>query len=99
MRGSCEGGWDATGRLAQIVILRESGVSSTPQLLGSIINVSEYWIAPFRGRRRRRAWRARIHHTHLRIPAARSARVVVRILRPTKGVGNAGCPLHPQPRV
>ncbi len=42
--------WGATGRPAQIVILRESGVSSTPQLLGSIIDVSEYRIARFRGR-------------------------------------------------
>jgi hypothetical protein len=34
------------------VILRESGVSSTPQLSGSITDVTEYWIARFRGRRR-----------------------------------------------
>jgi hypothetical protein len=34
----------------QAVILRESGVSSPPQLLGSIINAAEYWIARFRGR-------------------------------------------------
>jgi hypothetical protein len=32
------------------VILRESGVSSTPQLFGSITNASEYWVARFRGR-------------------------------------------------
>ena len=31
--------------LAKIVILRESGVSSTPQLFDSITNTSEYWIA------------------------------------------------------
>jgi 5-formyltetrahydrofolate cyclo-ligase len=31
------------------VILRESGVSSTPQLRGFTINVTEYWIARFRG--------------------------------------------------
>ena len=36
--------------LAKIVILRESGVSSTPQLFDSITNTSEYWIARFRGR-------------------------------------------------
>jgi hypothetical protein len=36
--------------LAKIVILRESGVSSTPQLLDSIIDASEYWIARLRGR-------------------------------------------------
>src|SRR6266436_6006427 len=50
--------------LAKIVILRESGVSSTPQLFHSITDASEYWIA-----------------------------------RPREGVGNAGCPLHPRPRV
>jgi hypothetical protein len=44
--------WGAKRRLAQTVILRESGVSSTPRLLGSNIGVSEYWIARFRGRRR-----------------------------------------------
>jgi hypothetical protein len=31
--------------LAKIVILRESGVSSTLRLLDSIIDASEYWIA------------------------------------------------------
>jgi len=36
----------------------------------------------------------------IRDPAARCARVVHENLRPeTEGVGNAGCPLHPQPRV
>jgi hypothetical protein len=34
----------------EAVIFRESGVSSTPQILGSIVDVSEYWIARFRGR-------------------------------------------------
>jgi hypothetical protein len=34
----------------EAVILRESGVSSTPQLFGSITNGLEYWIARFRGR-------------------------------------------------
>jgi hypothetical protein len=32
-------------RKAKTVILRESGVSSTPRLLDSITNASEYWIA------------------------------------------------------
>src|SRR5258708_2401501 len=32
-------------------------------------------------------------------PAARCARAVACISRPIEGVGNAGCPLHPQPRV
>jgi hypothetical protein len=36
--------------LAEAVILRESGVSSTLRLLDSIIGVSEYWIARFCGR-------------------------------------------------
>ena len=36
--------------LAKIVILRESGVSSTLRILDSIIAASEYWIARFRGR-------------------------------------------------
>jgi hypothetical protein len=31
---------------SQIVILGESGVSSTPQLFDSIINALEYWAAP-----------------------------------------------------
>ncbi len=40
------------GRFAprKTVILRESGVSSTPQLFDSIIGASEYWIARLRGR-------------------------------------------------
>ena len=37
--------------------------------------------------------------TRLHVLAARCARVVARILRPREGVGNAGCPMHPQPRV
>jgi hypothetical protein len=38
--------------------------------------------------------------THLRIPAALIARVVRERCAPkTEGVGNAGCPPHPQPRV
>jgi hypothetical protein len=36
----------------------------------------------------------------VRIPAAQRARAVLAFFAPkTKGVGNAGCPLHPQPRV
>jgi hypothetical protein len=35
----------------------------------------------------------------LHIPAARCARVVHEFFAPREGVGNAGCPLHPQPRV
>src|SRR5467141_1607203 len=35
----------------------------------------------------------------LRDPAARCARGFVFISRPLEGVGNAGCPLHPRPRV
>jgi hypothetical protein len=38
--------------------------------------------------------------TQIRIPAARYARVVRQSSAPKyEGVGNAGCPLHPQPRV
>jgi hypothetical protein len=37
--------------------------------------------------------------TRHRDPAARCARVVHKIFRPLEGVGNAGCPLHPRPRV
>src|SRR5712692_5975823 len=37
--------------------------------------------------------------TRLRDPAARCARVVHLSLAPMEGVGNAGCPLHPRPRV
>ena len=35
----------------------------------------------------------------VRDPATRCARVVHKISRPNEGVGNAGCPLHPRPRV
>jgi len=35
--------------LAKTVILRESGVSSTPQLLDSITDALEYWITRLRG--------------------------------------------------
>src|SRR3981081_4269214 len=36
---------DALDAKQEVVILRESGVSSTPQLLGSVTSASEYWIA------------------------------------------------------
>ncbi len=39
------------------------------------------------------------YQTRLRDPATRSARVVQETFRPLEGVGNAGCPLHPRPRV
>src|SRR3984957_1187372 len=35
----------------------------------------------------------------VRDPAARSVRVVQKSFAPIEGAGNAGCPLHPQPRV
>ena len=116
----------AKGRLAQTVILRESGVSSTPQLLGSIIDVSEYWIARFRGRRRKgtpslRAQRSNPFSREERMDcfaalamtaryssafSRRDAPELCMIFRPNQrawatqeGAGNAGCPLHPQPRV
>src|ERR1700682_5914815 len=37
--------------------------------------------------------------TRVRDPAARCARAVHLSLAPFEGVGNAGCPLHPRPRV
>src|SRR5713101_1185295 len=37
--------------------------------------------------------------TRVRDPTTRSARVVHLSLAPKEGVGNAGCPLHPRPRV
>ena len=37
--------------------------------------------------------------TQLRDPAAQCARVVQKSFALSEGVGNAGCPLHPQPRV
>src|ERR1700730_8643838 len=36
---------------------------------------------------------------HVRIPATRCARAVHLSSGPLEGVGNAGCPLHPRPRV
>jgi hypothetical protein len=62
-------------------MIGSSGVSSTPQLLGSIVDVSEYWIArwslssgahsrdPVAGDDGRR-YGLSIHQTRLRIPAA-----------------------------
>jgi len=46
-------------RRAKAIILRESGVSSTPQLFDFNISISEYWIARFRGRWRPRAFSRR----------------------------------------
>jgi hypothetical protein len=34
---------------SQVVILRESGVSSTPRPLGDLADVPVYWITRFRG--------------------------------------------------
>jgi hypothetical protein len=58
-----------------------------PQLLGSITDVSEYWIAHFLGRRRPGAFPRRM------------APELCIYLSPKEGAGNAGCPMHPQPRV
>jgi len=52
----CKLGWTAFRWFARRaaapfpVILRESGGSSTPRPFGSITDVSEYWVARFRGR-------------------------------------------------
>jgi hypothetical protein len=74
----------------------------------------EYWGRPVIGERKRRrpsdgyAGRRRLKmlrvctlQTHVCSPAARCARAVARSFPPFKseGVGNAGCPMHPQPRV
>jgi hypothetical protein len=42
---------------------------------------------------------ALLFQTRLRYPAARCARVVQESFAPKEGVGNAGCPMHPRPRV
>jgi hypothetical protein len=49
----------------------------------------------------RRACSISNSHAHTRIPAARIRPSDASIISPKKneGVGNAGCPLHPQPRV
>jgi hypothetical protein len=54
---------------------------------------------PSGGRRRLRVWRVGIHQIRFRDLAARCARVVAEFFAPMEGVGNAGCPLHPRPRV
>jgi hypothetical protein len=51
--------------LREAVILRESGASGTPQLLGSFVETSEYWIT--RSSRVMTSWS---------LPAAHCARVV-----------------------
>src|SRR5882672_8227410 len=81
------------------VIPRACGGSSTLRPSGSITDASEYWIARFRGRRRPGMWRVRSHQTRVRTLATRSARGFDESLAPFEGVGNAGCPLHPRPRV
>src|SRR5882672_8347093 len=136
--------------LAEAVILRERGVSSTLRLFVSITNTSEYWVARFRGseyisdlilrsaplarvskdgreslrcvhpsrRLLRKLLRMRsvsftgslagdddwecgvlvsIKHTFATSP--RHAPEALMNLPPKEGVGNAGCPLHPRPRV
>ena len=39
------------------------------------------------------------NQTHVRYLAAQSARVLLSRSAPREGVGNAGCSMHPQPRV
>src|SRR6202165_1161458 len=43
--------WRTSLPQIEAVVPRESGVSSAPRLLGSLIDVSGYWIAHLRGRR------------------------------------------------
>jgi hypothetical protein len=86
------------------------GIQYAAASLDFITDASEYWIArwslssgspkarPGGGRRRQEVWRVRICQTQLHDPAARCARVVHEFFAQEKeGVGNAGCPLHPQP--
>ena len=78
-----------------VVIPRACGVSSTPQLLDSITDVSEYWIA--RSSRAMTAGSVARSHSSDATPHSRGA------MRPSpsksEGAGNAGCSMHPQPRV
>src|SRR5882672_12794709 len=55
------------------------------------------WVPAFAGT----TWEDSIvkQQTRLRAPRRDQGRVVAFISRPLEGVGNAGCPLHPQPRV
>jgi hypothetical protein len=41
--------WSTVQPRSQAVILRESGVSSTPRPFGQITDALEYWITRFRG--------------------------------------------------
>jgi hypothetical protein len=102
--------------LQQAVILRHrvsppaspmtgsSGVSSTPQLFGSVMNASEYWIARFRGRRRKEkpslrafAFSPRMSREFLLSTSHPPPRGERRY--PKRGAGNAGRPTRPQPRM
>src|SRR5882672_1167871 len=136
--------------LAEAVILRERGVSSTLRLFVSITNTSEYWVARFRGseyisdlilrsaplarvskdgreslrcvhpsrRLLRKLLRMRsvsstgsfagdddwecgvlVSIKHMFTTSPRNAPEPLMNLSPKEGVGNAGCPLHPRPRV
>jgi len=51
----------------------------------------------YRYRRRQSAARSNFRHTSA--PSRRAAPEVVPIRFAQEGVGNAGCPMHPQPRV
>jgi len=76
------------------------GVSSTLQPFASFTGVSEYWIARFRGRRRLRVL-AHLYSSDAHPRSRRALRPSCAFISrpPIEGVGNAGCPLHPRPRV
>jgi hypothetical protein len=92
------------------VIPRACGVSSTLQPLDSITDVSEYWVArrslssgghsadPLAGDD---DWECgafvAMKHTFATSPRHAPEPLINR--PPKEGVGNAGCPLHPRPRV
>src|SRR3954452_12577512 len=78
------------------VIPREGGESSTLRLLGSIITVSEYWIA-----RANRAMTASVWtQTRLRVVAAKIARALPghSTLKPKRAQGRPGADLAPAVR-
>jgi len=89
------------------VILRACGVSSTPRLLGSITHISgilDRPLEPVIGRHDAPTrWRTMTAEEfvcgHSFATPRRDAPESCMNLSPLEGVGNAGCPLHPQPRV
>jgi hypothetical protein len=77
-----------------------SGVSSTPQLLGSITDALESGAFTLNELPPIQFSNSRIDGRHSFAFPRRDAPGLCKNLSPkkTEGVGNAGCPLHPQPR-